>query len=82
MNMILLNSLMVILLCGNGFLAGMLIATFIARNLYTRVVVKELKTRERIIEQQKALIKQMQEKGTVKVEVTTQASEDLDFPKG
>jgi uncharacterized protein YneF (UPF0154 family) len=82
MNMILLNSLMVILLCTNGFLAGMLIATFIARNLYSTVVAKELKTRERTIEQQKALIKQMQEKGTVKVEVTTQANEDLDFPKG
>ena len=82
MNMILLNSLMVILLCTNGFLAGMLIATGIARNLYNTVVAKELKTRERTIEQQKALIKQMQEKGTVKVEVTTQANEDLDFPKG
>lgn len=81
MDMILLNSLMVILLCGNGFLAGMLIATFIARNLYSTVVAKELKTRERTIEQQKALIKQMQEKGTVKVEVT-QVGEDLDFPKG
>lgn len=81
MEMILLNSLMVILLCGNGFLAGMLITTFIARNLYSRVVAKELKKRERIIEQQKALIKQMQEKGTVKVEIT-QAGEDLDFPKG
>ena len=81
MDMILLNSLMVILLCGNGFLAGMLIATFIARNLYSRVVAKELKKRERIIEQQKALIKQMQEKGTVKV-VITQSGEDLDFPKG
>lgn len=81
MDMILLNSLMVILLCGNGFLAGMLIATFIARNLYSRVIGKELKKRERIIEQQKALIKQMQEKGTVKVEIT-QAGEDLDFPKG
>lgn len=81
MEMILLNSLMAFLLISNGFLAGMLVTTFIVRNTYSKIVAKELHKKEHTITMQKALIKQMQSEGTVKVEVT-QVNEDLDFPKG
>ena len=81
MNMILLNSLMVLLLISNGFFAGSLVSAFIARNLYKQVVLKEFRAKDKIIRNQKALIKQMQEKGEVKVEVVN-PNADLDFPKG
>lgn len=81
MEMMMLNSFMVILLCSNGFLAGMLVTTAIVRNTYAKVVTREIRKKERVIQNQKALIKQMQDEGTVKVEVT-QGNEDLDFPKG
>lgn len=81
MNMILLNSLMVLLLVSNGFFAGSLVSAIIARNLYKQVVIKEFQAKDKIIRNQKALIKQMQEKGEVKVEVVN-PNADLDFPKG
>ena len=84
MEMMILNSFMVILLCSNGFLAGTLVTIFIMRKGFSKYVVKsnaELEKRNRVIRNQKDLIKQMQSEGTVKVEVT-QANEDLDFPKG
>lgn len=77
MEMILLNSLMVILLCSNGFLAGTLITIFIMRKGFS----KYIGDKERTIRMQKTLIKQMQDEGKVKVEVT-RANEDIDFPKG
>ena len=80
MNMILLNSIMVILLCANGFLAGSLVTAFILRSAFTKFYAKEITAREKKIRMQKALIKQMQEEGKVKVEVS-QASSDFEFPK-
>ena len=84
MEMMILNSFMVILLCSNGFLAGTLVTIFIMRKGFSKYVVKsntELEKRNRVIRNQKDLIKQMQEEGKVKVEIT-QANEDIDFPKG
>ena len=84
MEMMMLNSFMVILLCSNGFLAGTLVTIFIMRKGFSKYVVKsntELEKRNRVIRNQKDLIKQMQEEGKVKVEVT-RANEDIDFPKG
>lgn len=84
MEMMLLNSFMTFLLCSNGFLAGTLVTIFIMRKGFSKYVVKsntELEKRNRVIRNQKDLIKQMQEEGKVKVEIT-QANEDIDFPKG
>ena len=84
MEMMILNSFMVILLCSNGFLAGTLVTIFVMRKGFSKYVVKsntELEKRNRVIRNQKDLIKQMQEEGKVKVEIT-QANEDIDFPKG
>ena len=84
MEMMMLNSFMVILLCSNGFLAGTLVTIFIMRKGFSKYVVKsnaELEKQKRVIRNQKDLIKQMQEEGKVKVEIT-QANEDIDFPKG
>ena len=56
----------------------------IMRKGFSKYVVKsnaELEKRNRVIRNQKDLIKQMQEEGKVKVEVT-RANEDIDFPKG
>ena len=62
MEMMMLNSFMVILLCSNGFLAGTLVTIFIMRKGFSKYVVKsnaELEKQKRVIRNQKDLIKQM-----------------------